>query len=365
MELKNSIELKHLELKPIIETFIEYIKNIIEKNYKNNENKLRNYNESSEKEAIDNYNNELYELNYILYEELSKNALINEIIWEENDRNGITESDDFINELLDDYYSLFIYNNIINSKDFLVQKNITNDYLENLKELLKYIVYLKYENHVIGETISLEDLAKILNWVQSYSYEIKIILQMFSKINTIILDLFHLIENIIESKTIKYKISSINDKPTSIVNKVFFLIIESILSTITSNENIYISLKDNKNKISTLMQINKEILDYSNKLEESLHLCSKYKFTLEEIIEINECFILNKIDISKNIINVIHFFSQEIIYISECDENELINNFNNLYNFLENSIGKNENFSKVMSKIFINECNKVTFNNYT
>ena len=137
------------------------------------------------------------------------------------------------------------------------------------------------------------------------------------------------------------------------------------MSTITSNENIYISLKDNKNKISTLMQINKEILDYSNKLEESLHLCSKYKFTWEEIIEINECFILNKIDISKNIINVIHFFSQEIIYISECDENELINNFNNLYNFLENSIGKNENFSKVMSKIFINECNKVTFNNYT
>ena len=76
---------------------------------------------------------------------------------------------------------------------------------------------------------------------------------MFSKLNTIIIDLFELIQNIIETRTVQSEILGRNNTASSIVNKVFFLVFGSILRIITLNENIYISLKVNQGKISKLM----------------------------------------------------------------------------------------------------------------
>ena len=242
MELQNNIlELKHPKLKQIIEYFLEYIQNKIVKDYRKNEYILRNYNGSSEyKEAIENYNKKLYNLNNLLYKELSKNDVISGIIGGENDSSDNSESDDecnefqddpplsiydFCDEFLEDYYLIFIYNNIINNlKDFFIKNNNENNYIENIKKLLKYMVYLKNEYQEIEPKISLRDLAKILNWIQSYRDEITIILKMFSKLNTIIIDLFQLIQNIIETRTAQYEILGRNNTASSIVNKVFFLV---------------------------------------------------------------------------------------------------------------------------------------------
>jgi hypothetical protein len=187
---------------------------------------------------------------------------------------------------------------------------------------------------------------------------------MFSKLNTIIEDLLDLIKNVIITGEIKYETAYESNESSSIVNKALFLSMESILRVITSKENIYIALKENPDEFSELMKINKEILQHAFKLEANLHLYTKEAFSLEEIIEINQCFYNNQIDTAENISNIIKFFSKETKLISLEYQNELINNFNELYKFLEKSIGEDEDFPKTMSIIIKNECHKTSLNEY-
>ena len=130
---------------------------------------------------------------------------------------------------------------------------------------------------------------------------------------------------------------------------------ESILRVVTSNKEIYISFKNDPNKFSELMNINKDILQSAFKLEANLKLFTKEAFSLEEILELNKCFYELGIDTVNNISKIIEFFSNETLYLLRNNEKELINNFNTLYHFLEEKIGKYKNFPKVMSIIFKNE----------
>ena len=64
----------------------------------------------------------------------------------------------------------------------------------------KFIVELKKDNKEEEKQNLIKDFAKTLNWIQSYSYEVSTILQIFSKLNTIIEDLLDLIKNIITQR---------------------------------------------------------------------------------------------------------------------------------------------------------------------
>ena len=64
----------------------------------------------------------------------------------------------------------------------------------------KFIVELKKDNKEEEKQNHIKDLAKTLNRIQNYSYEVTTILQMFSKLNTIIEDLLDLIKNIITQR---------------------------------------------------------------------------------------------------------------------------------------------------------------------
>ena len=66
-------------------------------------------------------------------------------------------------------------------------------------------------------------LAKEINWLESYTNEITIIQQIFSKLGMKIIDFYEQIEKVIKNKEIKYEISKRNPEYTSIVNEVFFL----------------------------------------------------------------------------------------------------------------------------------------------
>ena len=139
---------------------------------------------------------------------------------------------------------------------------------------------------------------------------------------------------------------------------------ESSLRVITSKENIYIALKEEPDKFSKFMEINKEVLKLSFKLEANLHLHSNEIMTLEEIIEINQCLHNNQIDTAENILKIINFFSTEKSLILDKKQELLISNFNKLYKFLEDSVGKDEYFPKLMSIIFKNECSKTSLKKY-
>ena len=332
-------------LKPAIESLLIYIKQEVEKKYKKNENKLRKgTNDEKIKTA---YDKELELLNNSLYVELSKNDLIVKLK-EGTDKYFESELEEILS---DDFYTLFIYKNIT------AQEKDTTSKLNNIKdvkEMLKYLVNLKYENNN-NESEPLRNFSNKMNWIQCYSIEITTILQMFSKLNKIIKGVFGQIKQIIEKRKTEYKISGRSNTLSAIVNEVFFLGMESILRVVTSNKEIYVSFKDDPNKFSELMNINKDILQSAFKLEANLKLFTKEAFSLEEILELNKCFYELGIDTVNNISKIIEFFSNETLYLLRNNEKELINNFNTLYHFLEEKIGKYKNFPKVMSIIFKNE----------
>ena len=107
---------------------------------------------------------------------------------------------------------------------------------------------------------------------------------MFSKLDSIVPDLYYLVEDIINEKKIEYEISQRNPEHTRIVNEVFFLGMESILRVITSNISIYSNLKKSENEMSRLNNINKEILQDAKQLNTILNIYSSKQSTNNTII---------------------------------------------------------------------------------
>ena len=237
---------------------------------------------------------------------------------------------------LEDYYSLFIFNNIKNIKR---DNNNNNRKYDDILKMLKYIVELRKKKFIAESITHSDDISNIINWIECYSSELSTILQMFSNLNNIVDNLFDLIKVIIDTKEIKYEPNT-NDKcweASSIVNEPLFLGMEAILRVITSNENIYQAFKENTDEFTELMNVNKEILQQALKLENSLHLFSKEVFSLHEILEINDCFYLNKVEVI-NISKVIKFFKEETNNIISNNITNLIKNFEELFKFLQDSL---------------------------
>ena len=209
------------------------------------------------------------------------------------------------------------------------------DELNSIKKLLELILDIrsKSDSAFIDEDITINTISKI-NWIEAYSEELTIILTIFLKLNDIINNLYEKIKKVIEDGTIKYEISERNRGYTSFVNKAIFFGIESIIRVVTSNEDIYIDIKDEKEKFSQLIKINKEILQEASKIQMNLNLYSKEIHSLQEILLLNDCFNANNIDTLENITKLIKYFSNETILINNEQEDELIDNFEELYNDL-------------------------------
>jgi len=300
-------------LKPIFSRLVKYIRDNIIKKYWNNENSLRNYFEVGEiNNEIDKYINEIdrsinYSINY-----LNNEPLLLKIVKCIND-----DKDELFNLLIEDYYTLFLLNNLKNKKNKIRSEEDVNNEINNLifkdfsqsKELLKYMVELRNKNILPftkqidkekGRNI-LVKLVKVINWTESYRDEITSIIKIFIKLNNKVPNLFIKIKNIIEEKQIEYEISSRNPRNTLIVNKVFFLSLDSILRVITSNADIYKipsktpeTSNDSDNEFFKLINLNKDILQRALQLEADLNLRSKEAFSLQQIMKLIDAFVLKK-----------------------------------------------------------------------
>ena len=152
----------------------------------------------------------------------------------------------FYQILLNDYYILYMYNNMnklnLGENQEAHEKENVNIF-ENTKKFLKLLIFLKNKySHKKYTQIQL--LANTINWLESYDGEISILLKMFSKLNIIVPDLYDSIKDVISNKEIKYGVYEPNSEYTKIVNEVFFLGMESILRVITSDLSIYKNLDD-------------------------------------------------------------------------------------------------------------------------
>ena len=345
--------------KAIINSIIKRFRNEFMNQYRKYENTLRDdldeYEIESKKQE---YFSHIKIYNHIITIEIEKNEIISEILKE----NNIYIKEELFDLFLKDYYFLFIETNLKN----INKENNKNDIdYESVREFLAFLVELRNNSEKeFKETDVIRNVANIINWVETYSEEITIILNIFSKLNKIISNLFEQIKKIINNNKIKYEVSERNQPYKSIVNKLIFLGIDSILKVVTSNEQIYINLKDNKEKLSQLIDINKEILQQALRIQNNLMLFSKEIYSLEEFLSLYDCFKSNKIDTSENITKLIKFFSNETCLINGEKEDELKENFNQFYKYLNDSIGKDKSFNDIMSIIFKSEYIKISYDSF-
>ena len=163
-------------IKPIFDRILNSFKDNILKNYRKNEDNLRNYFEEAKNkyfESLTMFNNSLY--NVIDKEEGLKNILNLFINKEEEEKE--------INDLLiNDYYSLFLNNNINKSNNkkengVEAQENLLLN-IDNLDNNIKYLkLIVDQRNNLIkpffeGKNIpnnKIYEIATTINWIESYS----------------------------------------------------------------------------------------------------------------------------------------------------------------------------------------------------
>jgi len=342
--------------------------------YRQNENLLRQFDDDRNDEALLRnrkvFSENLNKYNESTYNELLRNKIFLEILDKENNENNNQNNEnkdikekELFDLFLDDYYTLFIYEKIYMNNN--KEKKFNQDELNSIKKLLDLILDIRSNS---DSTFRDEDIIKNtiskINWIEAYSEELTIILTIFLRLNDIINNLYEKIKLVIEDGTVKYEISERNRDYTSLVNKAIFFGIESIIRVVTSSEDIYIDIKNQKEKFSQLIKINKEILHEASKIQMNLNLYSKEIHSLQEILLLNDCFKVNNIDTPENIIKLIKYFSNETILINNDQEDELINNFEELYDDLNKKIGNDKSFYQIMSIIFKNEYDKIAFDQF-
>ena len=239
-------------------------------------------------------------------------------------------------------------------------------YFEYLHILLIYFQLMKQlPQNILNNNLHL--LATMINWIESYSEEITILQQIFLKLNMKIPELYEQIEKIINSEQIKYEISERNPEYFSIVNKIFFLSLDSILRIITAKAEIYeLPLDDFFDLINT----NKEVLQNAMQLEAILKLRSKEVFSLQEILKLIDALYSNNLANVVNVKKVIQYFKEETICLQMDTKDKLCSNLDNFYKTLENIMGnihhkkKDFDFYKLLSLILLDEFNKIQYTKF-
>ena len=365
-------------IKPILEKILVSVRDNTLKNYKENENALRNnIDEDVIKEEKKNYfenlsiqNNSLFVL--INQEEKLKNILN---IFKNNEK----EENELYKLLIQDYYTLFLNKHLNKSKNkkeyegddpfnyLLVIDNFDNNirYLDLMIDMRKNNIN-SFTEEKINSNNNLHKLSEIINWVECYSEEIASLQQIFIKLSIKIPELLEQIGTIISSGQIEYEISERSPEYTAIVNKVFFICLDSILRIITSKSEIYeLPIDDFFDLINT----NKEIMQIAFQLQSVLHLRSKEVFSLQEILKLINALYLNNLANVQNVKTIIEFFKNETIYLKKDATQILCSNLNDFYANIEKIMGhlkpkKDFDFHKVISLILLDEFNKIQFPEY-
>ena len=256
--IKIFLGLKLPGLKMHIESIIQKVKTL-KINYKRNERNFRN-NRSLE-------NEDAYTSNLKKYNELTLNEILNidlfKIIL-----SRIDDEDLFYDLLLEDYYTIFIGKNLKMDND----KNFIN----LLKKVLKLFCSLRSkEEYGIEQENRLECLANTINWVESFSDEIIIILKVFYKLNRIIDNLFDKIE---------FKLNNVYNDTKN--DNAILIMIDSILSFVTDVQ-IYKDKEKDYKAFFLLLNNNKEILNQILPININLCLNSKEVFCLQEQMKVS------------------------------------------------------------------------------
>ena len=364
-------------IKPIFDKILKVVRDHISNLYRKNENNLRSYLEGNLQDEIDKYFKLLNTYNNSTLNIISKEQKLLDIL------NNYKEYKDSLYDLIiNDYYTLFLNQNINKKKD-KKEENEENEeekifIIDNLDENKRFLnlmtkkrnqilkIFLK-QNENEEESNIIKKIAIDINFIESYSEEITSLQKIFLKLYTKIPELYEQIEDIINKKQIQYEISKRNPEYTIPVNEVFFLSMDSILRIITSKSEIYdIKGQFSEDDLFDLINTYKEIHQDALQLENNLTLRSKEAFSLQEILKLFDAFNANKMANIENVKKIIEYFGAETQINNDNQHGNLCNKLEEFYRFLVDKLGKNKNFNfyKVLSNVFLNEYIKITFDDF-
>ena len=383
---------------PFCENLFKILFNYIQKNYANKfievdtsllRIKIKEENIQNQQEK---YLNEIKKLDNNLKLELNKYKIITGILNSKDEK--LIES--FFSDL---FFSFISRNDKLKNKyeemeyllEILVQLriktrlngNLNIDFIEHDKIELKhsFLDILKEEenkenknlekerereNEIINEniikvnnnSIYLNQFASIINFLQSYSKEIYMILEMYYFLleNIHIPSLFEQIKLNIENKSIKMEESNRNPSYSKVNKVCFFYIIESICKIFKEQltKNLEINFKNPNNNF---YQSIKYFIENALKLEKKFLLFSKQIFDLEIIVSLINQFQL------KNTVGALELTYQTINYLSSDDKENLYQIINFINIILAKLFGENSKKNiRFVSKLILNRY-KNNFNN--
>ena len=358
--------------KNLLEEIDDYITNNIKNQYREIEDQYKNscFEDEEIEERKQQYLNSISLLNKYTQEYLIKNKTIKKI---ESDFNK-GDKDQFYKFLLSDYLIFLIYKYIKDEKIISIM---------DIKLFLQIILELKFGSNT--NNIDFQNLCVEINWIGTYIFEIIPIIKVYIFLNTF--DNNNLIEKIknnFEDLNSEYESLEINDN-MKLINKVFFIIIGSLIKVFISNINNFLLTIEDQNKFNIQKDNISNIYNSLLLINNNLNLCSKEVFLLHQTIKIISLlsFSNEENDFEKDKKITIQFITKRIINktktnkiikkegpklknaednnnneedIDTEDEKALKENLNNYYNYYHEK--NNLDFAKTFSSVLYDEFNK-------
>ena len=283
------------------------------------------------------------------------------------------EKIEFYKLLLDDYLLTFINKNI---------KRIELKEIKSIKAFIKIILENKFSFN--ENSLDLKNLSTQLNWLESYSLEIISIIQMYIFLNSFENenDLIDKIKNIISELNEEYNNNNIIPKTIKIINRVFYIIIGSLIRILISDLNQILSDINNQISLDKLLDNLNNIYYSLLSTNNALNIGSKEIHQFHETIKIISILSFNEKEgeMEQNKKLMIDFIQKKIISGGEKinkniegpklkkekennieiedteEEKNLKNNLDNFYNYYKEK--NNINFASLFSSVLFDEFNK-------
>ena len=221
----------------------------------------------------------------------------------------------FYNKLFDDYLLLFI------DKNFKGQNNKS---IISIKSFMKIILENKF--NLNEDNLDIQKISTLFNWIESYSLEIISMIKMFVFLNSYKKndDLNEKIKNQIPKTNIDYNKLNISNN-IKIINRVFYNIIDSLISILISDLNQILSEIKDQESLDTLLDNLNNIYYALLSINNILNLSSKEIYLLHETIKIISIFSFNnnEEEVNKNKKLLIDFIQKKIIKENKEDNKQI------------------------------------------
>ena len=330
----NDIKIYNALMLPGCRRFLNELKNYYSKEilerYLNNENMMRKDYKTEKKidEVAKKYEDESYQLEENMKNEINKKNIFKEIFHQNNE--------EFKKLIFEDYLINYLINN-------LEVQNI--DYITNQKLLhfLKFIIKKKFSENNSYEyefRYNIDEFARIILFIEGYKKEINNLLNIFANVQKYCSDIDERMKNILNEGKIKLEQSGRNKSYIRKVNQNFYYILESFIKAILSFS-IELLKADNAKFYNYFYELQPIEANFQN-INKKLYLYSKEIYNIRTIIKIEEAFKHNQEIFENNYEKIMNILFQQSILLYDGKNKNLYENIVKLIKFIDDNLNDKE-----------------------